>query len=115
MTISKPFYLQTTPVTQGQWKRVMGKNLSSFPKCEEDCPVESVSWENAQEFLKRLNQMESSNNYRLPTETEWEYACRAGTTTSYNWCDEESVCEPGTKMGHGLMTTANVTTRGQPL
>jgi formylglycine-generating enzyme required for sulfatase activity len=99
VTISKPFYLQTTPVTQGQWKRVMGKNPSMFTKCGEDCPVESVSWEDAQEFLKRLNQMESSNNYRLPTEAEWEYACRAGTTTRYYWGDEEPVCEPGPKNG----------------
>jgi len=99
VTISKPFYLQSTPVTQGQWKRVMGKNPSMFTKCGEDCPVESVTWEDTQEFLKRLNQMESSNNYRLPTEAEWEYACRAGTTTRYNWGDEEPVCEPGAKNG----------------
>jgi formylglycine-generating enzyme required for sulfatase activity len=99
VTISGSFYLQTTPVTQEQWKRVMGKNPSMNKKCGEDCPVESVSWEDAQEFLKRLNQMESSDNYRLPTEAEWEYACRAGTTTRYNWGDEDPVCEPGAKNG----------------
>jgi formylglycine-generating enzyme required for sulfatase activity len=99
VTISKPFYLQTTPVTQGHWKRVMKKNPSMHTKCGEDCPVESVSWEEAQEFLKRLNQMESISNYRLPTEAEWEYACRAGTITKYNWGDEDPVCEPGAKNG----------------
>jgi len=99
VTISKPFYLQTTPVTQAQWKSVMGKNPSLFKKWGEDCPVESISWEDVQEFLKRLNQIESSNKYRLPTEAEWEYACRAGTTTRYNWGDENPVCEPGAKNG----------------
>jgi len=99
VTISKSFYLQTTPVTQGQWKRVMGKNASMFTKCGQDCPVESVSWEDAQDFLKRLNQMESSNNYRLPTEAEWEHACRASTSTRYNWGDKDPVCEPGAKNG----------------
>ena len=99
VTISKPFYLQTTPVTQRQWKRVMGKIPSLFKKCGEDCPVESVSWKDAQEFLKRLNQIESSNNYRLPTEAEWEYACRASATTKYNWGDKGPVCKSGAKNG----------------
>jgi formylglycine-generating enzyme required for sulfatase activity len=56
VTLSQPFYLQTTPVTQGQWKRVMGANPAFFQECGEDCPVENVSWNNAQEFIKKLNQ-----------------------------------------------------------
>ncbi len=112
VTLSKPFYLQTTPVTQAQWKSVIGKNPSMLKKCGEDCPVESVSWEDAQEFLKRLNQMESSDNYRLPTEAEWEYACRAGTTTRYNWGDEEPVCEPGAKNGARFDDNAKCNDKG---
>jgi formylglycine-generating enzyme required for sulfatase activity len=82
--LSKAFYLQTTEVTQRQWKRVMGNNPSSFKDCGEDCPVEEVSWDDAQEFLKKLNQMDGTNEYRLPTGAEWEYACRAGTSTAFN-------------------------------
>ncbi len=81
--ITKPFYLQTTEVTQGQWKKVMGDNPSYFKDCGDDCPVESVSWYDAQEFISKLNQMEATKKYRLPTEAEWEYACRAKTTTLF--------------------------------
>jgi formylglycine-generating enzyme required for sulfatase activity len=83
VTLSQPFCLQTTPVTQGQWKRLMGENPSFFHECGEDCPVENVSWDDAQEFIKKLNQMEKTDQYRLPTEAQWEYACRAGSTRSY--------------------------------
>jgi formylglycine-generating enzyme required for sulfatase activity len=81
--ISKPFYLQTTEVSQAQWKKVIGKNPSSFKGCGDNCPVENVSWEDAQKFISKLNQIESTNKYRLPTEAEWEYACRAETTTPF--------------------------------
>jgi len=79
VTISRAFQMQTTEVTQGQWRAVMGDNPSEF-KNGDDYPVEHVSWDDAQEFLKRLNQLDPGKNYRLPTEAEWEYACRAGTT-----------------------------------
>ena len=82
ITLTKGYYLQTTPVTQGQWKAVMGSNPSYFKDCGDDCPVENVSWDDVQEFLKKLSQKEGKT-YRLPTEAEWEYACRAGTTTDY--------------------------------
>jgi formylglycine-generating enzyme required for sulfatase activity len=81
--ISKRFYLQTTELTQRQWKRVMGDNPSKFKECGNDCPVENVSWDDAQKFIRKLNQIEGLNKYRLPTEAEWEYACRAGTTTPF--------------------------------
>lgn len=81
--ISKPFYIQTTEVTQRQWQNVMGKNPSHFKDCGDDCPVEVVSWNQAQEFIKRLNQVEGTDKYRLPTEAEWEYAGRAGNTTPF--------------------------------
>jgi len=83
VTLTKEFYMQTTEVTQGQWKKVMGSNPSQFNKCGDDCPVEKVSWNDVQDFIHRLNQQESSGIYRLPTEAEWEYAARAGTTAPF--------------------------------
>jgi len=78
VTISRPFYLATTEVTQSQWKAVMGSNPSRFQA--DDRPVEQVSWVDAQEFIRTLNLREATTRYRLPTEAEWEYACRAGAT-----------------------------------
>ena len=83
VTISKPFYMQTTEVTQGQWQTVMGSNPSKFKQCGANCPVENVSWNDAWEFIRRLNQREGANKYRLPSGAEWEYACRAGTSTPF--------------------------------
>lgn len=79
VVISKAYYMQMTEVTQGQWKKVMGNNPSIFKTCGDDCPVENISWVDAQEFIRRLNQKEGANKYRLPTEAEWEFACRAGS------------------------------------
>jgi formylglycine-generating enzyme required for sulfatase activity len=64
-------------VTQKQWKRVMDNNPSYFKKCGDDCPVENVSWDDTQEFIRVLNQR-TGKTYRLPTEAEWEYAARSG-------------------------------------
>ncbi len=83
VTLSKGFYIQTTEVTQGQWKAVMGEDPSHFKDCGDDCPVETVSWNDIQKFIKGLNKREGKK-YRLPTEAEWEYACRAGTTTHFS-------------------------------
>jgi len=74
------YYMQTTQVTQGQWESVMGNNPSRFKDGGSDCPVERVSWEDTQAFISKLNQQDSTGTYRLPTEAEWEYACRAGTS-----------------------------------
>ena len=73
----KDFEIGKYEVTQGQWRAVMDENPSSFSSCGEDCPVEMVSWDEAQEFIKRLNK-KTRSNYRLPTEAEWEYAARSG-------------------------------------
>jgi formylglycine-generating enzyme required for sulfatase activity len=73
-------------VTQRQWEAVMGSNPSHFRACGPDCPVENVSWNDAQEFVRRLSQL-TGQSYRLPTEAEWEYAARAGSTTAYFWGD----------------------------
>ncbi|MBN2688225.1 MAG: formylglycine-generating enzyme family protein [Deltaproteobacteria bacterium] len=89
VTISKPYYLQTTEVTQGQWKAVMGSNPLHFRKGD-DYPVEEVSWNDVQEFITKLNRKENTNKYRLPTEAEWEYACRAGNTARFSFGDDDS-------------------------
>ena len=78
--ISKGFYLGKTEVTQAEWQAVMGNNPSHFSGCGR-CPVEEVSWEDVQAFIGRLNARSGGERYRLPTEAEWEYAARAGTTT----------------------------------
>jgi formylglycine-generating enzyme required for sulfatase activity len=83
VNITKVFYMQKTEVTQGQWRAVMGTNPSYFSDCGDTCPVEQVSWDDIQGFLTALNAMDPGKNYRLPTEAEWEYAARAGTTGDY--------------------------------
>ncbi len=85
--ISLPFYLGKHPVTQAQWQTVMGKNPSKHAG-DPNLPVENVSWNDVQEFIGKLNERESGRTYRLPTEAEWEYACRAGTTTAYSFGDD---------------------------
>ncbi len=77
------FYMQTTEVTQAQWKALMGDNPSSHLLCGDRCPVGEVSWEDAQRFIRKLNQKEGTDKYRLPTEAQWEYACRAGSKTAF--------------------------------
>jgi formylglycine-generating enzyme required for sulfatase activity len=81
--LTKGFFLQTTPVTQNQWMSVMGNNPSQFKDSGPDAPVEKVSWKDAQTFIQELNRSENEALYRLPTEAEWECACRAGTPTKY--------------------------------
>jgi formylglycine-generating enzyme required for sulfatase activity len=83
VTLTKEYYMQNTEISQGQWKSVMGSNPSHFSNCGDNCPVEMVSWEDAQEFITALNEKEQTNKYRLPTEAEWEYAARAGSTTAF--------------------------------
>jgi formylglycine-generating enzyme required for sulfatase activity len=70
-------------VTQQEWQQVMGSNPSWFRDCGPDCPVERVSWHQVQAFIGRLNRL-SSQRFRLPTEAEWEFACRAGTATPFS-------------------------------
>jgi len=77
--ISRGFWLGKYEVTQSQWQSVMGTNPSSHADCGR-CPVERVSWDEAQEFIRRVNTREDGTPYRLPTRAEWEYAVRAGMT-----------------------------------
>ena len=84
VTISKPFYMGKYEVTQEEWEKVMGNNPSQFKGPKR--PVENVSWDDVQEFLGKLNQSApSGKKYRLPTEAEWAYAARAGSTTKYSF------------------------------
>lgn len=79
--ISQGFWMSKTEVTQAQWERVMGNNPSRFKGSNN--PVERVSWNKCQDFVNKLNNSISGGDFRLPTETEWEYACRSGTTGDY--------------------------------
>jgi len=88
VTLTKGFYMQTTEVTQEQWKAIMGDNPSKFSDCGDKCPVETVAWIRIQEFIEKLNQKERTDRYRLPTETEWEYAARAESNTDYYFGDD---------------------------
>jgi formylglycine-generating enzyme required for sulfatase activity len=83
VTLAKPFAIGKTEVTQAQWMAVMGgENPSHFLECGASCPVEQVSWDDAQAFTKKLS-AKTGKQYRLPTEAEWEYACRAGNQQEY--------------------------------
>jgi formylglycine-generating enzyme required for sulfatase activity len=84
----RSFAIGKTEVTQGQWKAIMGNNPSRFSKCGDGCPVERVSWKDAQEFIHRLN-LKSGKTYRLPSDVEWQYACRAGSVNKY--CGSEKI------------------------
>lgn len=81
VTIKKGFYMGKYEVTQKQWQAIMGNNPSYFKG--DNLPVEKVLWDDAQEFIKKLNEISDRYTFRLPTEAEWEYACRAGTTGDY--------------------------------
>jgi formylglycine-generating enzyme required for sulfatase activity len=92
VTLTKPFHLVAFEVTQEQYEKVMGKNPSHFKGPNN--PVEKVSWDDAVEFCRKLSELPeekaAGHVYRLPTEAEWEYACRAGTTTTFSFGDDRS-------------------------
>lgn len=83
VTLTRGFYMGVHLVTQEQWQAVTGHNPSTF-RGQKNLPVEMVSWHHCQEFIKKLREKEGKS-YRLPTEAEWEYSCRAGTTTPFHF------------------------------
>ena len=85
----KRFALGKYEVTQGQWETVMGSDPSKFTSCGDNCPVKQVSWDDIQQYIQKLNQ-KTGQNYRLPSEAEWEYAARAGSSSKYWWGDTAS-------------------------
>ena len=98
VTLTKAFGLGKYEVTHGQWKSVMGTEPwdRKGEKADKDCPATYVSWDDATDFCKKLTTIErkagklkANEEYRLPTEAQWEYACRAGTTTTYSFGDDE--------------------------
>jgi len=89
--LSEPFYIGIYQVTQEVWRAVMEDNTSRFKG--DHLPVENVSWYDCQKFIKKLNRMERTYRYRLPSEAEWEYACRAGSTGRYCFGEDESLLE----------------------
>jgi formylglycine-generating enzyme required for sulfatase activity len=91
VTITRPFYLGRCEVTQAQWQAVMGACPSSNQG--PDFPVTNVTWDDCRQFCQKLNEsvggaLRAANGFRLPTEAEWEYACRAGTTTVFCFGDD---------------------------
>jgi len=105
VTISSDFYMGKYEVTQAQWKAVMGNNPSADSIDAQqhgtfgignDHPVYYVSWNDCQSFIEKLNKMHfAPGQFRLPTDAEWEYACRAGTTTRFYWGDDPDYNEIG--------------------
>jgi formylglycine-generating enzyme required for sulfatase activity/predicted Ser/Thr protein kinase len=93
VTLTRPFYLGVHEVTNAQWKQVMGSVPSNWK--DDDHPVEQVSWQEALEFCRKLSALPEERKagrvYRLPTEAEWECACRAGATTRYSFGDDEKL------------------------
>ncbi|MCC6922344.1 MAG: formylglycine-generating enzyme family protein [Nitrosomonas sp.] len=86
VTLSKGFWIADTSVTQGLWQLIMDENPSEFEGDER--PVETVSWEGAQAFIAKMNVLNAELKLCLPTEAQWEYACRAGTTTPFSWGEQ---------------------------
>jgi formylglycine-generating enzyme required for sulfatase activity len=104
VTITQGFYLGKYEVTQGQWESVMGTRPWSgqdYVQENPDHPTVYVSWNDAQAFVTKLNQAAGSDLYRLPAEAEWEYACRAGTTTRWSFGDDQD------RLGEYAWYTAN--------
>jgi formylglycine-generating enzyme required for sulfatase activity len=107
VSVSKPFYLGITEVTQGQWRTLMGTSPwkgRDYVRDGDGYPATFVSWNDAQVFCKNLSEKEGTT-YRLPTEAEWEYACRAGSTGKFSFGDDPTTlrdyCWYGGLVGNG--------------
>ena len=89
VTINEGFWMGRFQVTQEQFQKIMGINPSKFKDCGLKCPVESMTWTEAKAFINKLNEQKDGFIYSLPTEAEWEYAARAGTTTKFSFGDDK--------------------------
>ena len=108
VTLSRGFWMLETQVTQEMWEKVMGENSSYFFMGAK-FPIESVSWYNSQEFIQKLNGLNvapAGFKFSLPTEAQWEYACRAGTTTAYHFGDTLSAAQAN--FGNNVEQTTEV-------
>ncbi len=108
VTLTRGFWIGRHPVTQSQWEEVMGGNPSYFEESGSDAPVERVSWDDAQVFCRALSQRDG-REYRLPTEAEWEYACRAGSTGAWCFGDDEE------KLGDYAWNDENIEEQTHPV
>ena len=116
VTLNRAFWLGRTEVTQRQWEAIMGNNPSGFKGSNR--PVESVTWNDAMDFCRRLTERERTagrmddwHEYTLPTEAQWEYACRAGTTARFSYGDDpdfEGLGDYAWYIGNGSARTHNV-------
>lgn len=100
VTIAQPYYIGKYEVTQAQWQQVMGSNPSFFQdtKVDDDAslhPVENITWQDAQAFIRKLNDLDKKHTYRLPSEFEWEYAARAGAEDDIPWDEMNKVAVKG--------------------
>ena len=100
VTLDRPYYIGKFEVTQAQWEKVMGRNPSFFKgdKLTDNArnhPVENITWQDTQEFIKKLNKFDKAHNYRLPTEFEWEYAARAGAEGDIPWPEARNMAVLG--------------------
>ena len=116
VTISKGFFISETEVTQAQWKKLMGNNPSGFKHLGPDRPVEQVSWNDCMVFIDKLNNLEGTDKYRLPTEAEWEYACRAGSKSAFSGGEiTEASCKVITALADMAWYCANANSTTHPV
>ncbi len=101
------FQMMTTEVTQAQWREIMGSNPSNFKG--DNLPVERVSWNDVQEFVRKLGQRDTNWRYSLPTEAQWEYACRAGSQSAYHFGNSAS------QLGQYAWYSGNASTKTHPV
>jgi formylglycine-generating enzyme required for sulfatase activity len=114
VNITNGYYLQSTEATQEQWQEIMGFNPSYYKNCGKDCPIENISYNDIQEFIRRLNEREKTDKYRLPTEAEWEYAARGGGSGTYFFGEDETLLQQYAWYSDNAQTKTNPVARKKP-